>query len=54
MLGAESRCLWHDVKVFQKCLEMCETGAESRQEMLRNVPEIMGASPWWVLLEKKH
>ena len=22
--------------------------------MLRNVPGIMGASPWWVLLEKKH
>ena len=41
-LRAESVCLQYDVEVFQKCLEICEIGVESRW-MLRNVSEMVDA-----------
>ena len=41
-LSDESGCLQYDVKVFHKCLEMCEILTESRW-MLRNVSEMADA-----------
>ena len=41
-LSHESGCLHYDVKVFHKCLEMCEILTESRW-MLRNVSKMVDA-----------
>lgn len=41
MLGAESGCLYCNAEVFQKYLEMCEIGKDSRL-MLKHVSKIVG------------